>query len=187
MIYRLGSSIDDDFPQFDWPAQKDAVDQWMALDDAVAAGASVNSIDSSSISMNLPLTPEFPRVDCVSLVPGLAISQSARTVFDELAVGDPFYLPFCLNDETWFRPIVGHCLDCLNRGASDLEFFADSNRVKRITKYVFRQEMINDIDIFTIPEQNDGMFFWVQTIFITDLVRERLETAQLIGFRFDDR
>lgn len=96
-------------------------------------------------------------------------------------------MPFCLNDETWFRPVVGRRIDCLDRTASNLEFFAHSAHVKTITKYVFRQEMINDIDVFAIPEANDGMFFWVQSIFVTELVRERLEDAQLVGFRFDDR
>lgn len=48
-----------------------------------------------------------------------------------------------------------HCrsrVDCLNRDTSQLKFYADSEEVRTIVKYAFREKMLSDAMVFAIPE-----------------------------------
>ena len=53
-----------------------------------------------------------------------------------------------------------------------------------VTGYAFAEEQLSPCDVFTVPELSDGMFFWSQETFFTDLARVAINKAELVGFRF---
>jgi hypothetical protein len=89
-----------------------------------------------------------------------------------------------------FVPLLAHleghsyyclrCLkrtDCLNRAASEIEYFGDPPRVLMIKKYAFRQERLGDPIIFAIPELDFELF-------CTDSIPAVVEKAGLRGLDF---
>jgi hypothetical protein len=86
-----------------------------------------------------------------------------------------------LNDQPYYILHVDKKLavDCLDRERSDLEFFkSDPASVKRIRKYVFKQELLTDPLVFNIPEVN--------AILSTRTIRQMVFDAGLKGFHFED-
>ena len=94
------------------------------------------------------------------------------------------FLEFQINSESFFLFYSDRQVECLDRVRSDITYFQSSDRVMMVDRYEFRPGLINDCDIFTVPELRGGMFFWGQETFVTPSARAEIERAGLVGFWF---
>jgi hypothetical protein len=185
-ISRLSNCVDDDFPGVDWSRHAPMADLWLEIDARHKAGQTVIDV-LARIEYRLRLNYRWPRIDCVSMVPGLAISTHAKAAFEALGVPGMRFLEFRINGEPFFLFYTERRVDCLDRRRSEIKFFKSSpERVKDVVRYAFRSEPLHACDVFTVPELSDGMFFWSQQTFFTELARSAIERSGLVGFRFED-
>lgn len=185
-ITRLSSSVDEKYPCINWDLHPTMADLWIAIDGRHKSGLSTAKL-LKQVSYRLKLNRSWPRVDCVDMVPGLAVSSRARAVFKSLKIPEMRFLAFRINEEPYFQFYTERCLDCLDRKRSDIKYFRSSpQEVKRIERYAFLKSKIRSRDLFTIPELSNGMFFWSQETYVTGETQAAIEKAGLIGFRFAD-
>ncbi len=185
-ITRVGCSLDDDYPVVDWSCHASMADLWLEIDDRYRAGEPFDNL-LSQISYQLELNCRWPRVDCIAMVPGLAVSSRSKVVLENMGISGMQFLEFQVNGESFFMFLTARRVDCLDRERSELEFFRSSpEHVKEVVRYVFIEERLSPCDVFTVPELSDGMFPWAQEIFFTALARNTIEKAGLIGFHFKE-
>jgi hypothetical protein len=184
-IYRLMSCQDDDFPVIDWRRHPAMADVWIQVDARHKAGQPYDEL-LAGIRYRLRLTPGWPRVDCIGMAPGIAVSESARRRFETLGVPGMRFLEFKVNKDSFFRFHTERVVDCLDRSASEIEFFPTSGRVMKVLRYAFRLDLLLPCDVFTVPELSQGMFFWSQQTFMTAEARRAIEESRLVGFRFEE-
>jgi hypothetical protein len=184
-ITRLSHVLDDDFPTIDWSLHAPMADVWLEIDERHKLGQPVEDL-LDRISYHLLLNRRWPRVDCVEMVPGLAVSERAKAAMEALGVPGMQFLGFRVNGEPFFLFYTERRVDCLDRDRSEIEYFRSSpEQVMQVVRYAFAEERVRSCDVFTVPELSDGMFLWSQETFVTDAVRTILEGADLNGFRFE--
>jgi hypothetical protein len=160
-------------------------DLWLEIDERHKAGRPVEDL-LGQVTYYLRLSRRWPRVDCLAMVPGLAVSERARAALEALGVPGMRFLRFRVNSAPFFLFYTERRVDCLDRQRSEVRYFRSSpERVMQVVRYVFAEERVRPCDVFTVPELSDGMFFWVQQTFVTDAARTALEAARVIGFRFE--
>jgi hypothetical protein len=185
-ILRLSYCLDEDYPAINWDHHAPMADLWLEIDDRHKSGRPVSDL-LSRIAYRLNLNDRWPRVDCVSMVPGLAISDRARIAFEALGVPGMQFLKFRINGESFFKFYTERRVDCLDRQGSEITYFSSSQeRVMDVTKFAFVRERIQDCDVFTVPELSTGMFFWSQQKFFTELARSAVDASGLVGLRFEE-
>jgi hypothetical protein len=185
-ISRLSYCLDDDYPTVNWERHAATTGLWLEIDDQLKAGRAADD-RLNNINYRLRLSKRWPRVDCISMVPGLGISVRARTAFEALRVPGMQFLEYRVNDEPFFMFYTERRVDCLDRGRSDIKYFPSSpDRVMRVFKYAFSEDRLQACDVFTVPELSDGMLFWSQAMFLTESARTAIERVGLIGFRFEE-
>jgi hypothetical protein len=159
-------------------------DLWLEIDERYKAGHPIDDL-LAQITYSLRLGRHWPRVDCVDMSPGLAVSGQGRAALIALGVPGMQFLRFRINSESFYLFYTDRRLDCLDRQRSELLYFqSDPKQVMEVQRYVFKEERVQPCDVFTVPERSDGIFFWCQETFVTDAVRATLEKAGLTGFRF---
>jgi len=184
-ITRLGHCLDDDYPAIDWSRHAPMAELWLEINERHKAGLPVEEL-LGRIAYRLRPSRRWQRVDCLSMVPGLAVSERARAVLEMLGVPGMRFLGFRVNGEPFFLFHTERSVDCLVRERSEVRYFRSSpERVMQVVRYAFAEERLRACDVFTVPELSDGMFFWSQETFVTDAARIALEGATLIGFRFE--
>jgi hypothetical protein len=177
--------LDDDYPTIDWSRHAQMADLWLGIDERHKAGRPEGDL-LARIAYRLRLGRRWPRVDCLLIVPGLAVSERARAALEALGVPGMRFMEFRVNGEPFFRFYTERRVDCLDRQRSEVRYFRSSpGRVMQVVVYAFVAERVLPCDVFTVPELSDGMFFWSQETFVTDAARTALEDARLIGFRFE--
>jgi hypothetical protein len=177
--------LDDDFPTIDCSRHAPMADLWLKVDELHKAGEPVESLLWRIAYCLLPGN-RWKRVDCLSMVPGLAVSERARAALEAIGAPGMRFLEFRVNGEPFFLFYTERCLDCLDLQRSEVQYFRSSpERVKQVVRYAFAEEQVSQCDVFTIPELSAGMFFWSQEPFFTDSARTKLERAGLQGFRFE--
>jgi hypothetical protein len=160
-------------------------DLWLEIDERQKVRRPVQDL-LGRVAYRLRLSRRWPRVDCLAMVPGLAVSERARAALDALGVPGMQFLGFRVNGEPFFLFYTERRLDCLDRQRSEIHYFPSSpTRVMQVVRYAFTEERVRPCDLFTVPELSDGMFFWSQETFVTDEGRSALEAARLVGFRFE--
>jgi hypothetical protein len=184
-ISRLTYCFDDGYPHINWSRHPSMADIWLKVDDRHKAGQSETEL-LDQIAYRLRLNRRWPRIDCVSMVPGMGISERAKVAFERLGVPGMRFLRFRINGELFFQFYTERRIDCLDRRRSELRFFPSSpGRVMEVVRYAFVEERLQHCDVFTVPELSDGMFFWVQQTFFTEAARSALESSGLVGFQFE--
>ena len=161
-------------------------DLWLRVDERHKAGKPIAKL-LARIEYRLRLTRRWPKVDCLEMVPGIALSARAREAFEDLGVAGMQFLEFCVNGEPFFLFYTERVVDCLDRTASEVRFFRSvPGHVSKVLRYMFVEDRLKVCDVFAIPEQSDGMFFWAQATFFTELARIAIEREGLIGIRFEE-
>jgi hypothetical protein len=184
-ITRLGYHLEDDYPTINWSRHAAMAGLWLEIDERHKAGRPVDDL-LGQINYRLRLGRRWPLVDCISMVPGLAVSGRARVALEALGVPGMRFLEFQVNGEPFFLFYTERCVDCLDRRRSVIEYFRSSpGRVKRVIAYAFFEERVRPCDVFTVPELSNRVSFWAQQTFVTDEARTALEGAGLIGFWFE--
>jgi len=184
MITRLRHYSGDDYPTVNWSRHARMAELWLEIDERHKNGQPVADL-LARVPYRVQLNQRWPRIDCVSMVPGFAVSTRARDAFESLEVPGMQFMRFRLNNEPFFLFYTERCIDCLDRSASRIEYFRPSpQRVKRIVQYAFVEERLADTDVFTVPEVSKGMFFWAMEIFVTAAAQAAIEASNLVGFRF---
>jgi Immunity protein family (Imm11) len=185
-ISLLSHCLDEGYPTVNWSRHAGMADMWIHIDDRHKAGQAVTDL-LDSIAYRLRLNRRWPRVDCVSMVPGLAISARAKATFEELGVPGMRFLKFQINGEPFFLFYTERRIDCLDRTRAKIRFFSSSpDQVMEVLGYAFIENRLQARDVFTVPELSDRMFFWSQQTFFTKLARDAIERSKLVGFRFED-
>lgn len=185
-IYRLSYCLDDDYPTINWDRHSSMADVWLEVDELHKENQPVDEL-LAKISYRCRLTDRWPQIDCYSMVPGIAVSERARGVFEEMRIPGMRFLEFCINKEPFFLFFSERRIDCLDRARSEIEFFPhDKSRVMQVLQYAFLEDRIQSCDVFTVPELSDGMFFWSQETFVTESARDAIDRSDLVGFRFAD-
>ncbi len=95
------------------------------------------------------------------------------------------FLEFRINGQAYYQFYTDRCIDCLDREKSEIEFFPDSDKVMWVDRYAFATNRLQDCDVFTVPEQSNGMFFWSQHTFFTEDARAVIERSDVVGLRFE--
>jgi hypothetical protein len=184
-ITRLGHCLDDDFPTIDWSRHAPMADLWLEIDERHKVGRPVEDL-LGRIAYRLRLGHRWPRIDCLAMVPGLAVSERARTALEAFGLPGMRFMEFRVNGAPFFHFYTERRVNCLDRQRSEVRYFRSSpERVMQVVRYAFAEERVRPCDVFTVPELSDGMFFWSQETFVTDSARTALEAAGLIGFRFE--
>jgi hypothetical protein len=183
-VTRLGHCLDDGYPAIDWSRHARMAVLWLEIDERQKAGQPVADL-LDRVAYRVRLSRRWRRVDCLPMVPGLAVSQRARAAFEALGVPGMRFLGFRVNGEPFFLFYTDRQVDCLDRERSDVVYFRSSpQRVMHVVGYSFKEERLRPCDVFTVPELSDGMFFWSQETFVTDAARAAIEGAALVGLRF---
>ena len=185
-ITRLGYCLDDDYPTINWGRHAPMADLWLKVDERGKAGQPVADL-LGQIGYRLRFSRRWPRVDCVAMMPGLAVSLGAKAALEALGVPGLRFLEFRINDEPFFPFYTDRRVDCLDRERSELEFFRCSpGQVKEVVRYAFTEDRLCPCDLFTVPELSEGSFFWSHDTFLTEPARQTLEGVGLVGFRFEE-
>lgn len=58
-----------------------------------------------------------------------------------------------------FKLFVPEIIDALDWTKSEIDYFSDGKRLKRIRKYVFKSDMISEKEAFSLPIDNSPVFF----------------------------
>ena len=77
---------------------------------------------------------------------------------------------------------VTDIIDCLDCEKSEIEYFKSSGRIKRVLKYAFRQEKIQNTMIFKLP----GTGFVNSIPFVTEDFKNIVEENNIKGFKFEE-
>lgn len=76
---------------------------------------------------------------------------------------------------------VTNVIDALDEEGSEIKYFPSSRRVYRVTRYVFRESLLNDACLFKVPQL-------VRTdIYATPRFREFVEKEKLSGLLFEKK
>ena len=68
-------------------------------------------------------------------------------------------------------------VDALDMKKSLIEYFSGTTRIKRIMKYVFREELLNNIDTFKLP-------IIASPVFVTDSFMKKYSVNNITGLDF---
>jgi hypothetical protein len=160
-------------------------DIWIEIDERIKAGQPITQL-LKRITYQVKLNRKWPRVDCLMMVPGLAVSERARTTIESLGLMGLQFLGFKVNGEPFFMFYTQRSIDCLDTARSEITYFRSAPKtVKNVVRFAFIEERLQACDLFTIPELSDGMFSWTQHIFVTDEARHIIENAGLDGFQYE--
>ncbi|SFB49993.1 hypothetical protein SAMN05216312_110172 [Cohnella sp. OV330] len=117
-------------------------------------------------------------LDMIALSAGTpALSKRAVGATKDLLADKVETLPLEHDYFKLFAINVLHVIPALDRSRSQLTLWPDGG-IRKITQYVFSQDIIKDAAIFKIPE------FKSTYIFVTDVFRDRVLQHNLTGFRF---
>jgi hypothetical protein len=181
----LGYCLDEDYPAIDWDRHAPMADLWLACDERHKSGQPMAGL-LGRVTYHLRLNRRWPQIDCLAMVPGLAVSARARAAFESLGVPGMRFLEFRVNCEPFFMFYTDRQIDCLDRERSEIRYFRHSpQRVMQVVGYAFAEDRFWQCDVFTTPELCDGMFFWSQQTFVTGAAKAAIERAGLFGFRFE--
>ncbi|MCZ2340646.1 MAG: hypothetical protein LC104_02485 [Bacteroidales bacterium] len=165
-IWLLSNSIENDRPEIDFVQVKETnpVD-WGLVDDLLHSKVSIEQYTPLNILVE---QPEATKYDFYS-VPGTLGLVSNRLVdaIGSIAFMNYSTLPVTLNDAQFYLVKCNATIDCLDHDNSDFERFRSAPyRIKRIKRYSFRDDMLSDQLVFTIPEQ--------ESLFITNGIYDSL-------------
>lgn len=88
-------------------------------------------------------------------------------------------LPLKCDHGDYFAYNVTKIIDALDMDNSEFKRFKTSNRIMRIVKYSFRQNLLDKASIFKLPQSP------LSNVFVTDVFVERLRSSPFIGFGFN--
>jgi hypothetical protein len=186
VLYRLGVSVEDDYPHIDWDRAGQTTNELLIAQESLRKQGELP--DSATRQLCFSAQPfEMARaIDCISMMPGIAISSRARVVFESLPLEGLQFFPITLNGKAFFLLVTRRCLNCLDRSKSVMKFFShDPTRVMHIMRYRFDHCPIKPCDLFAIPEEFGGGT-WSQAIYVTESVKTAIEEAGLVGLRFSE-
>jgi hypothetical protein len=185
-ITELGIDQSDDYPELKARNLGEMSQRWITVDERQRAGEPIDDV-LAEISYKIGRPRRWKQIDVVRLVPGIAVSARGRLALESLNVDGMKFFPFTANNEPWFLFMTERVIDCLDRSISEVTYFDSSpERALSIQRYAFFEDQLDAVDLFAIPEMNDGMFFWTQRVFVTAKARDALEASGAIGFRFEE-
>jgi hypothetical protein len=104
-VLSLGCATDEDYPRIDWSRHRATTDRWLEVDELVRGGTPLADELTRDLSYRVSPSKIHPKVDCLNMVPGHAISARTRDPFLSLGISGLVFMPFRVNDEPWYRPI----------------------------------------------------------------------------------
>ena len=99
-------------------------DLWLEIDERHKSGQKYADL-LGQIKYRLRLTRHWSRVDCIEMVPGLAVSAQARMALESLGVPGMQFLEFHVNREPYFLFFTERRLDCLDRKSSSIQVLSE--------------------------------------------------------------
>ena len=132
-LAELGCRLDEDYPVINWSHHTPMADLWLEIDERHRTDRPIAE-QLARVAYDLCLSQRWPRVDCLAMVPGLAVSSRARLVFESLGLPGMRFLGFRVNEEPFFLFYTDRRIDCLDRTRSEIRYFASSpQRIKDVT------------------------------------------------------
>jgi hypothetical protein len=120
----------------------------------------------------------LPKGDFPSLIPSVPVfSDKAVTVLRDMLERNGEILPVSIGDEDYSLYNVTRIVDALDEANSSVDRF-DDDSVCYISDHSFYSRRLAGLSIFKIPQMPDD------SIFVTDIFVERVESAGLKGFWF---
>jgi hypothetical protein len=86
VVARLGCCLDDDCPTIDWARHARMADLWLKIDERHKARETVDDV-LRRVAYSLRLNRRWPRIDCLAMMPELAVSVRARAALKLRAGG----------------------------------------------------------------------------------------------------
>lgn len=177
-VYDLSYSIEKGRPEIDFDDAANSSIDWSLVPEI--------DPDKESLKRYRPFEVTIHRTDALDWdyysnagTLGL-LSERAMELLRPLASQYFMFLEAKINGAPYFTPFRRTPLDCLDREHSILVPFEHApSRIKRIDKYCFRSELIEDPLIFCIPESRGA-------VLATQSVRQKIEEAGLRGFCFQE-
>ncbi len=173
-IFEMGLSFDEKYPKVNYSNRKNRQHDWLRLGEMLRGAEPMDEAFVAGIDIDVRTRQPF---DVLDIACWPVISGRARSLLVELGLEGVRFVPGLVNGKPFYH-LIPPTIDCLDRERSELEFFADSDRVMMIHRYVFHKERIPDPSIFCIPES--------RYVFATDAVERAVVSSGLVGFRFTD-
>jgi hypothetical protein len=107
----------------------------------------------------------------------LVCVEKALEVIRSLIAESVEFLPLECSEGHFYALNVIEVVDCLDRSNSEFTYFK-SGSIKRILRWVFKTNCINDRHIFKIPERRGGM------IFVSNVFKRVIQENNLKGLEF---
>ena len=114
----------------------------------------------------------------LNLSPGILVcDQVALEIIEPLISASVEVLPLQCESGSFWAINVTNIVDCLDRSSSEFEYLASGN-LKRISRYVFKSNCVENEPIFKIPERRG------KEIFVLDDFKQLVESNGLKGLTF---
>lgn len=174
-VYRLGTSNDSSYPEIDFLLNS-RID-WYRVGEMLDGALPLVPTEFQNFDLRVQTNQTF---DVLRLDHRLIVSAPAKECFTTLGLVELEYIATTVNGRPFFHLRVCRTIDCLDREASNVEFFPGSDaRIMAFRKCVIRKDAVPDPAIFRIPESRTRFF-------ATESVERAVGDASLVGFRFVD-
>lgn len=174
IVYKCRWSLEEDRPEIDFEDEKNRANDWLRVGEVVDGARAASDCPEVSVEVRHAEATDW---DCymVGGTRGLFSQRFVDAIGAESLLGLSL-LPAALNGATYYFLRLEQPTDCLDRSLSIVETFrSDPTAVKKITHYVFVEDLLPVDACFVLPELPD--------LLVTESVVGRLNTAALKGLR----
>ena len=126
------------------------------------------------------MNKDLPAGDYPSLIPYVPVaSKRAVQALEELLKGNGEILPLRCREGEYFAFNVTRMADVLDEVHSEVTRFEGSGRIMRIVRHHFREEGLEYLDVFKLPQLRRSH------VYVTDRFVRRVAETGLLGFDFE--
>lgn len=147
----------------------------------IISNANLKSLATNWEPIELKFIGKGKRGDCPSFVPFMPVfSERAINILNDLMKDSAEYLPFLCPGKVKFWGInVLRTIDCIDFTNSKVVRFS-SGKIMEFKKYAFKVDILDDVDIFKIPDLRNSM------VFVSENFVNKVNEAGLEGFEFKE-